>query len=51
MINRKDEPQNIIESLFERFELFDSEEPMCSEAREVFRDEIVPGPSNFCTAC
>ena len=42
MVNRRDEPQDIIESLCESFDRFDEEEPMCSEARELFRKEIVP---------
>jgi hypothetical protein len=42
MVNREDGPQNIIERLSEGFDHFDDEEPMCSEAREFFRNEIVP---------
>ena len=37
-----EEPHNIVESLSESFDRFDDEEPMCSEARELFRNEIVP---------
>jgi hypothetical protein len=42
IMNRKDEPQNIIKGLCERFDDFDEWEPMCSEARERFRNEIAP---------
>jgi hypothetical protein len=42
MVDRLGEPQNIIESLSEGLDHFDDEEPMCSEARELFRNEIVP---------
>ena len=41
-MNHREEPQNIIESLFEGLDHFDDEEPMRSEARELFRNEIVP---------
>jgi hypothetical protein len=34
--------KNLIKRLSETFDLFDDEEPMCSEARDVFRKEIVP---------
>jgi len=42
VINRLDERQEIVTSLAASFDLFDAEEPMCSEARELFRNEIVP---------
>ena len=42
MMKLLNEPQNIIESLCETFDRFDDEEPMCSEARGLFRNEIVP---------
>jgi hypothetical protein len=41
-VNHRQEPQNIVESLSESFDRFDDEEPMCSAARELFRNEIVP---------
>ena len=42
MTNRLDEPQNTVRILCETFDRFDEEEPMCSQARGLFRDEIVP---------
>jgi hypothetical protein len=42
MMNRLDEPQNITRSLYETFDSFDEVEPMCSGARGLFRNEIVP---------
>ena len=37
-----EEAKNLIKRLSETFDLFDDEEPMCSEARGIFRKEIVP---------
>ena len=42
MVKRPDESQNIMESLSESFDRFDDEEPMYSEARELYRNQIVP---------
>jgi hypothetical protein len=42
MMKCSDEPQNITNGLLESLNLFDASEPMCSGAREVFRNEIVP---------
>ena len=42
MKNLSDEPTKIIESLCENFDRFDEEEPMCSDARRMFRNESVP---------
>jgi hypothetical protein len=41
-VKRPSDSQNIVDSLCENFDHFDEEEPMCSEARRMFRNEIVP---------
>ena len=42
MTNRLDEPQTIAGILCETFDSFDEYEPMCSQSRGLFRNEIVP---------
>jgi hypothetical protein len=47
MMKQVDEPQKIIEILCYYFDQFDEWEPMCSQAREIFRNEIVPKAKQF----
>lgn len=40
-MNLREKPENMMRELCKSFDLFDDEEPMCKEARDIFRNQIV----------